>query len=46
MSQSTTPVRSFLKENPKWIGVLFWMTVLLTEAGMAYGAEGSTTVGP
>lgn len=46
MSQSTTPVRSFLKDNPKWIGVLFWMTVLLMEAGAAMGSGGSATAGP
>lgn len=46
MSQSTTPVRSFLKDNPKWLGVLFWLTVLLTEVGMAVGAEGASGAGP
>jgi hypothetical protein len=46
MSQSASSVRSFLAEHPKWIGVLFWMTVLLTQAGTAVGGHASTTAGP
>lgn len=46
MSQSASPIRSFLADNPKWIGVLFWLTVLLTQAGMAAGNNASTVSGP
>lgn len=46
MSQCTTPMRDFLKEHPKWIGVLFTMTVLLSQAGMAAGGTGTSTMGP
>ncbi|WP_449267324.1 DUF7503 family protein [Halapricum hydrolyticum] len=46
MSQSASSVRSFLKEHPKWIGVLFWMTVLLMQAGTAVGGNATSTVGP
>lgn len=46
MSKSASPVRSFLAENPKWIGVLFWLTVLMTQAGMAAGNDSATVVGP
>jgi hypothetical protein len=46
MSTSTTPIESFLKEHPRWIGVLFTMTLLLTQAGMAAGANASSTPGP
>jgi len=46
MSTSTTPIESFLKEHPRWIGVLFTMTLLLTQAGMAAGSTASTTAGP
>jgi len=45
MSKSASPIRSFVAEHPKWIGVLFWLTVLLTEAGAAAGNV-STTAGP
>ena len=46
MSQSATPLRDFLAANPKWIGVLFWMTVLLTQAGLTAGNSASDVVGP
>ncbi|WP_449404331.1 DUF7503 family protein [Halapricum desulfuricans] len=46
MSQSASSVRNFVEEHPKWIGVLFWMAVLLTQAGTAVGGHASSTVGP
>lgn len=46
MSKSTTPMANFLKDHPRWIGVLFTMTLLLMQAGMTVGAEGATTAGP
>jgi len=45
MSKSASPIRSFVAEHPKWIGVLFWLTVLMMEAGSA-AAHNSTTAGP
>jgi len=46
MSKSASPIRSFVAEHPKWIGVLFWLTVLLTEAGAAAGSNTSAVAGP
>lgn len=46
MSQSESKMANFLENHPRWIGVLFTMTLLLMEAGMAAGANGSSTVGP
>lgn len=46
MSKSSTPMADFLRNHPRWIGVLFTMTLLLMQAGMAAGVEGSTTAGP
>jgi hypothetical protein len=46
MSKSASPIRSFVAEHPKWIGVLFWLTVLLTQAGMAAGNNVTGTAGP
>jgi hypothetical protein len=39
-------MQNFLKEHPRWIGVLFTMTLLLMQAGMAAGANAGSTVGP
>lgn len=36
----------YLAENPKMIGVLFTIFMLLTQAGNAAGALGTTTAGP
>lgn len=44
MSEST--MRSYLAENPKMIGVLFTLTVLLSQAGSTMAAGGSTFSGP
>jgi len=47
MDYNTTPVKEFLQEHPKWIGVLFWLSVLLMETGLAVaGGGGSSTAGP
>lgn len=45
MSQEQTRIRSFLEENPKWIGILFASMTLLSQVG-SVAAAGSTTVGP
>lgn len=37
---------AYLAENPKMIGVLFTIFLLLTQAGNAAGALGSATAGP
>jgi hypothetical protein len=36
----------YLAENPKMIGVLFTIFMLLTQAGNAAGALAATTAGP
>lgn len=46
MSKSTSHMKNFLKEHPRWIGVLFTMSLLLTQVGMAVGANGGSTAGP
>lgn len=46
MSKTQSPIRSFLAEHPKWIGVLFTTFVLLTQAGMGAAGNATTTVGP
>jgi hypothetical protein len=37
---------SFLKNHPRWIGILFTVTLLLTQAGTAVGTQAGTTAGP
>jgi len=46
MSQAQDAVRSYLEENPKMIGVLFTILLLLAEAGQVAGAGMSSTAGP
>jgi len=41
-----TSMAAFLKDHPRMTGVLFTMLLLLSEAGAAAAANGSTTVGP
>jgi hypothetical protein len=43
MSQHTK-LRTYLEENPKWIGILFSALMLLSQVGtVAAGGAGSTT---
>lgn len=44
MSEST--LRSYLAENPRMIGVLFTLTVLLSQTGTVMAGGGSTFSGP
>jgi hypothetical protein len=37
---------AYLEENPRMIGVLFTVMVLLSQAGSALAGGGTTTVGP
>jgi hypothetical protein len=46
MSQEPTRLRTFLEENPKWIGVLFTGLMLLTQAGSVAATGATTTTGP
>jgi len=44
-----TEIRSYLEENPKWIGILFSALLLLSQAGTVAaggGASGGTLPGP
>jgi len=47
MSQETSRIRTYLEENPKWIGILFAAMMLLSQVGMvAADPGGSTIMGP
>jgi hypothetical protein len=47
MSQIPTELRTYLEENPKWIGVLFAALMLLSQVGtVAAGGGSSTLPGP
>jgi hypothetical protein len=46
MSQLPPKVRTYLEENPKWIGVLFAALMLLSHVGTVAATGGSTNVGP
>ncbi len=39
---SDTEIKEFLREHPRMMGVLFTMTVLLTQAGSVAAAGGTT----
>ncbi|MFC7045417.1 hypothetical protein ACFQH6_08370 [Halobacteriaceae archaeon GCM10025711] len=41
-----TDLREYLAENPRMIGVLFMLTLLLSQAGNAMGAFAYTIRGP
>lgn len=43
---SETDIRSYLAENPRMIGVLFTMFLLLTQAGNVAAGGGGTISGP
>lgn len=46
MSQEQSRLRAFLKENPKWIGILFAALTLLSQVGTVAAGYGSTHTGP
>jgi hypothetical protein len=46
MSQETSRLRTYLEENPKWIGILFAAMMLLSQVGMVAANGGTTTAGP
>jgi hypothetical protein len=43
---SDSKIGSYLKNHPRMIGALFMMMVLLTQAGNAAAANGTTIAGP
>lgn len=43
---SDTKMAEFLKEHPKMMGVLFTLTVLMTQMGSAAAAGGHAVSGP
>lgn len=45
MSQLPPKLRSYLEENPKWIGILFAALMLLSQVGTV-AASGGTNPGP
>jgi len=46
MSEDDSAIRSYLAEHPKMMGVLFTLTLLLTQAGSAVAASATVTAGP
>ena len=46
MSQETSRIRTYLEENPRWIGILFAALMLLSQAGTVAAGGGSSTMGP
>lgn len=46
MSTQNNSARQYLAENPRMLGVLFTACLLLTQAGNALAANGSSTAGP
>ena len=46
MSQETSRLRTYLEENPKWIGILFAAMMLLSQVGTVAAGSGSSTRGP
>ena len=46
MSQETSRLRTYLEENPKWIGILFAAMMLLSQVGTVAAAGGTTVSGP
>ena len=45
-TMSETKMAEFLKEHPKMMGVLFTLTVLMTQMGSAAAAAGHSVSGP
>jgi len=47
MSQETSRIRTYLEENPKWIGIMFAAMMLLSQVGMvAADPTGTSIAGP
>ena len=46
MSQETSRFRTYLEENPKWIGILFAAMMLLSQVGTVAANGGTSTMGP
>ena len=46
MSETDSELEAYLASNPRMIGVLFTITVLLSQAGNVAAAGGFTTSGP
>ena len=46
MSQETSRLRTYLEENPKWIGILFAAMMLLSQVGTVAANGGTSTAGP
>lgn len=46
MSNDNTTLAEYLSEHPRMIGALFTVLLLLTQAGSAVAAGGSTNFGP
>ena len=46
MSQTASNATEFIASNPKFLGVLFTVLLLLTQAGAAAAAGGASFAGP
>jgi hypothetical protein len=46
MSQKENAIRTFLEENPKWIGILFAAMMLLSQVGTVAAGGGFSNPGP
>jgi hypothetical protein len=46
MGSDSSTMAAYLAEHPKMVGVLFSMTVLLSQAGSVIAGGQGTTVGP
>ncbi|WP_224268040.1 DUF7503 family protein [Haloprofundus salinisoli] len=46
MSQNDSTMANYLKNNPRMIGVVFTMMLLLSQAGNAAAAAGGIVAGP
>ncbi|WP_191965868.1 MULTISPECIES: hypothetical protein [Haloferax] len=46
MSEETNTMISYLRNNPRMMGVLFTLTLLLTQAGNAAAANTGVIYGP
>ena len=46
MSQETSRLRTYLEENPKWIGILFAAMMLLSQVGTVAAGGGFSNPGP
>lgn len=46
MSETETDLAAYLRDNPRMTGVLFTLLLVLTQAGNAAGAAGTSLSGP